>query len=101
EAGTALRSTLVALQAPSGQAAETMAELGIEAYDAQGNFVGLAALAGELQEALSGLTQQERDSALATIFGTFGQRAAIELYKAGTAGVEEYTAAVNDQGAAQ
>ena len=51
-----------------------MEEAGIAAYDAQGNFVGLESLAGQLQTAFSGSTQAVRDQALATIFGP-GRRA--------------------------
>ncbi len=46
EAGTQLNSMLMKLAAPSTEAANTMKELGISAYDAQGHFVGMANFAG-------------------------------------------------------
>lgn len=98
DAGTSLKTMLLRLAAPAGDAAQRMEELGIQAYDAQGNFVGLEALAGQLQTGLSGLTQAERDAALAVIFGSDAIRAANVLYRQGSAGIGEWTAKVNDQG---
>ena len=50
EAGTQLNSMLMKLAAPSAEAANTMKELGISAYDAQGHFVGMANFAGQFAE---------------------------------------------------
>lgn len=100
DAGTSLKTALMMLQAPSGKAADTMAELGIAAYDANGNFVGTTKLAGQLQTALGKLTQEQRNAALATIFGADGMRAANVLYELGEKGVSDYVKAVDDQGAA-
>ena len=75
-----------------------MEELGIQAYDAQGNFVGMASVAEQLKVAFEGKTQAERDSALATIFGSDAIRAASVLYEQGGEGVREWTAKVNDAG---
>ncbi len=100
DAGTSLKTMLLRLQAPAGEAAELMKKLGINAYDANGNFVGTIQLAGQLQRSLGGLTQEQRNSALATIFGADAMRAANVLYELGGDGVRDYVAAVNDQGAA-
>lgn len=100
DAGTSLKTMLMMLQAPSDKAAETMDGLGISAYDAAGNFIGAAQLAGQLQKSLGGLTQEERNTALATIFGADAMRAGNVLYEIGEQGVKRYTDAVNDQGAA-
>lgn len=98
DAGTSLRTMLLRLANPSKESAQTMAELGIAAYDAQGNFVGMANIAGQLQAALKPLPQAQRDAALATIFGSDAIRAANVLYQQGTAGIEKWTDAVDDQG---
>jgi TP901 family phage tail tape measure protein len=100
DGGTSLKTALMMLQAPSEKAANLMKELGINAYDAGGNFVGTARLAGILQERLGGMTQEQRNAALATIFGADAMRAATVLYDVGEQGIRDYTAAVNDQGAA-
>ncbi|GAB3166592.1 hypothetical protein GCM10027059_25770 [Myceligenerans halotolerans] len=98
DAGTSFKTMLQVLSAPSSTAATEMERLGISAYDAQGNFVGLEALAGNLQSALEDLTPQQRNSALATIFGSDAVRAASIIYKQGAEGVREWTGAVDDQG---
>jgi TP901 family phage tail tape measure protein len=67
-----------------------MQELGITAYDTAGHFVGITALAGQLQHKLSGLTQAQRDQALAQIFGSDATRAASVLYNEGAAGIQNY-----------
>lgn len=100
DAGTSLKTALQRLNPTSDKAAALMQELGLTAYDAQGNFVGLQEYAGRLQKGLGGLTEEQRNSALATIFGSDAVRAASVLYKLGADGVDEYVEAVNDQGAA-
>ena len=98
DAGTSLKTALLMLANPSKQAAGTMAELGIKAYDASGHFVGMSALAGNLQAALGGLTQEQRNAALATIFGSDAIRVANILYQQGASGIDEWTQKVNDSG---
>lgn len=98
DAGTSLKTSLIALSSPSATAAKEMERLGISAYDANGNFVGMEALAGNLRTQLSGLTDEQRNSALATIFGSDALRTANVLYSEGAAGIAKWTAAVDDQG---
>jgi TP901 family phage tail tape measure protein len=98
DAGTSLKTMLQALQAPSGKSAELMDELGLKMYDANGNMLGLAEMAGQLQDKLGGLTEEQRNAALAQIFGSDAVRAANVLYREGAAGIEDWTEKVNDQG---
>lgn len=98
DAGTSLKSMLLALANPTKKAQNLMDELGISAYDAQGNFIGLKALAGQLQTQMSGLTQAQRNQALATIFGSDAIRAANVLYNEGADGIAEWTKKVSDSG---
>lgn len=98
EAGTQLNSMLMKLAAPSTEAANTMKELGISAYDAQGHFVGMANFAGQLQKAEKGLTDEQRNQANATIFGSYAIKAANYLYEAGESGVNKWTKAVSESG---
>jgi TP901 family phage tail tape measure protein len=98
EAGTQLNSMLMKLAAPSAEAASTMKELGISAYDAQGHFVGMANFAGQLQKAEKNLTDEQRNQANATIFGSYAIKAANYLYEAGESGVNKWTKAVSESG---
>lgn len=98
EAGTQLNSMLMKLAAPSTEASNTMKELGISAYDAQHHFVGMANFAGQLQKAEKNLTDEQRDQANATIFGSYAIKAANYLYEAGESGVNKWTKAVSESG---
>lgn len=98
DAGTSLKTMFLALANPSSAAAKTMKQLGISAYDAGGNFVGVTKLAGILQTRLAGLTQEQRNAALATIFGSDAIRAASILYDQGAQGIQGWIDKTNDAG---
>ncbi|WP_028702813.1 phage tail tape measure protein [Acidipropionibacterium jensenii] len=100
DAGTSLKSMLQRLSNPTKQASNAMKSIGLNAYNAQGKFVGLSSIAGQLQSGLGKLTQKQRDSALATIFGADAVRAASILYKDGAKGVSGWTKGVGKAGAA-
>lgn len=98
DAGTSFKTMLGALTPNSAAAATAMSELGISAYDSQGKFIGLSEFAGNLKSSLAGLTDEQRNTTLETIFGSDAVRAASVLYEQGSAGVEKWEAAVNDAG---
>lgn len=98
DAGTSLKTMLLKLASPSKEAKTLMEQLGISAYDAQGKFVGLQSLAGQLQNAFAGQSDATRDAAMATIFGTDAIRAANVLYQNGADGIAKWTDAVNESG---
>lgn len=98
QAGTSLRGVLSSLTSPSATAADVMKKYNIQLFDSQGKFIGLAGAAGQLQSKLGGLTEAERAYALGQIFGNQQVTAANILLKGGSAAVEKWTKAVNDQG---
>ena len=98
DAGTSFKSMLQSLSNPSAKARREMDELGISMYDSQGEFIGLAALAGELETAMADLTPEQRNAAMAVIFGSDAVRAANVLYSEGEAGIRDWISAVDDQG---
>ncbi len=98
DAGTSFRTMLLRLANPAAEAQREMDGLGISAYDAQGKFVGMSSLAGQLTAALRPLPQAQRDAALATIFGSDAIRAANVLYTQGAEGIDGWIAAVDDAG---
>ena len=69
EAGNALNAVLINLMSGTGQAGKKMAELGISAFDSEGNFIGLTETLEKVSEAVGSLTEEERNSALAAIGG--------------------------------
>ena len=98
DAGTSFKTMLQRLTPQSEEAQRAMDDLGISAYDSGGNFIGLAAFAGKLQDALKNLTPEQRNSAMATIFGSDAVRAASVLYDKGAAGIQEWIDKVDDSG---
>lgn len=100
DAGTSLKTMLQRLTPQSKEAEQMMQRLGFTAYDSTGKFVGLSELAQRLKTSFGKLTPEARNAAMATIFGSDAVRGATILYELGAKGVNKYTAAVDDQGAA-
>ena len=69
-AGTTLRSALVRMMNPTDEMAEAMEALGITFYDAEGKMKPLSTIIDELQSSTADLTDEQRDSRIATLFGT-------------------------------
>jgi len=67
---TTLRSALRAIT--QEQASRTMAQLGVSLFDVRGNFRDLAPVIFDLEKRLAGVTEQERQAALMSIFGARG-----------------------------
>lgn len=98
DAGTSFRTMLLRMANPTKEVSQLMDSLGFSAYDASGQFIGLAGLAGELETSLAGMTQAQRDQTLAMIFGQDAIRAANILLREGEEGIRNWTTAVDDQG---
>lgn len=98
DAGTSLKTMLQRLSNPTKKSRDEMEKLGISAYDAQGNFVGLSKFAGELKSSMSGLTQEQRNAAMGIIFGSDAVRAANVLYDEGAEGIAKWSDVVSDSG---
>ena len=98
DAGTSFRAMLLRLANPTGEAADLMNELGLQFYDAQGQFIGMEGVAAQLTEQMGSLSQEERNAALASLFGQDAIRAASILYDQGAEKVREWEAAVDDSG---
>jgi TP901 family phage tail tape measure protein len=100
DGATSLKTALQRLQNPTKEASAMLEQLGIEVYDQNGHFVDAVGLAGQLQARLGHLSEAERNSAFGVIFGSDAIRAANVLYATGSVGIERYTKAVDQNGAA-
>ncbi len=98
DSGTSLKTMLQRLTPQSAEAQAQFDDLGISAYDAQGNFVGLANFAGQLRDKMKGLTPEARNAAMGVMFGSDAVRGANVLYTEGADGIQKWIDAVNDQG---
>lgn len=101
DAGTSLKTMLMNLTPQTKAAADQMAALGLKFTDAQGKFIPIRDVAEQLRTKLAGLSDSQKQNALQTMFGTDAYRAAAILMNEGAAGVDKYSAATNDLGAAQ
>jgi TP901 family phage tail tape measure protein len=70
QAGTTLRGALTRMMNPTDAMADAMEELGVTFYDSEGKMKSLSTIIDELQTATAGLTEEQRDNKIATIFGT-------------------------------
>ena len=101
DAGTSLKTMLMALTPKSKEAAQAMAALGLNAYDAEGKMKSTRDIIGMYSEKLAKMTDEQRDQTLQTIFGSDAMRAASILIRGGTAEYDKMAASVTKAGAAQ
>lgn len=100
DAGTALKNALMRLMNPTKKAAGEMANLGFAAYDATGQMKPLPVLIRDLNTAMAGMTDEERNAFLGTVFLSDGMKAMIPLLELGESGFMGLKGAVTEQGAA-
>lgn len=101
DAGTALKNAFTRLMAPTDDAAKLMDRLNLRFYDSQGTMLPLADIIGVLNTKLGGMTDEQRNAALVTLFLNDGMKAMIPLLDIGKDGFLEMKDAVNQAGAAQ
>lgn len=101
DAGTSFKTFLTTLTGKSAKAGALIDQLGMEFYDASGNMKSMADIAQELQDGLSGLSDEAKTSKMTEIFGTDAMRTAIGLARAGKQGFEEFQKQIGDVSAAE
>ncbi|MEI2356054.1 phage tail tape measure protein [Mesobacillus zeae] len=108
DAGTSLKTMLQNLQPRTKEQIALFKELGLMTrdgqnafYDLNGEIKGMDDIAGVLQTALKGMTDQQRAFALETIFGSDAVRAGNILYKEGAQGINEMWDAMSKVTAAE
>jgi TP901 family phage tail tape measure protein len=100
EAGTNLKTTLLRLLAPTKEAKTVMDQLGISIYDTNGNVLGAVDIVRELEDGLAQLSIEERNAAMAVLFGQEAIAGANILLAEGAAGISNYIDKVSEQGVA-
>ena len=102
QAGTSLRGALSRIAKPTEIMQETMEKLGISFYDAEGNMLSLKDQIAVLEEAFVGLSQEQRNQALVTLYGQESLSGMLALIEAGPEGIDELTSSLtNSTGAAE
>ncbi|AVP64115.1 phage tail tape measure protein [Clostridium botulinum] len=102
QSGTALRASLTNLAHPSKQMAEEMDRLGISLTDSNGKVKEGKALYDELRQKFSGLTDAQKTSSAATIFGKEAMSGMLAIINASDADYKKlYENLSNCDGAAE
>jgi len=100
-AGTTLGRVITELSNPRNDAAAGMIhDLGINVFNAAGEFNSFRDILGDMEQGLKGMTAEQRTQSLATIFGGDAIKAVLPLLNAGVAGFDELKAAVQEEGSA-
>ena len=101
QAGTTLRGALSRIARPTKAVTKSMEELGISFYDANGNMIPLTDQIGQLKSATAGLTQEERNRHLVTLYGQESLSGMLALLDAGPEKLDKMTQSlINSDGAA-
>ena len=99
-AGTALNTAITRLANPTSEASILMEQLGIDAFDAQGKFIGFPAMFDNLAVSMQGLTMEQKAAHLATIFGLEAMDAMALAAMNGGDAIRELTIGQKDYGIA-
>ena len=100
DAGTLLKSSLLAITDQSKPAQGAVEELGLTLYDMENKFVGLPSLFEQLSVAQKNMTDEQFHAATATLFGSDAIRQAMVAAEQGGEGFEKLKAAVVREGQA-
>ena len=100
-AGTSLNRMLLGLAGSTPKAAAAIKDYGLNFYDANGQVKPMIEIIGQLDEKLGGLNDKQRATALKSIFGVEGMRAANILLEQGAKGYDKLGQAVGKAGVAQ
>lgn len=75
-------------------------EMGVAAFDARGQFVGMGSVIAQLHPRFAQMTEQQQLATAATLFGAGAARQMTAVIQAGPAAYQKATASVNQLGAA-
>ncbi|MDJ0383200.1 phage tail tape measure protein [Streptomyces sp. G-G2] len=100
KAGTSLRGIFTNLAAPTKRMKEGLAELGIEAWDTQGNFKGLRTVVEGFEKAQHRLSQQDFTASLSKVVGKPALAGAMALAHQGVESFDQMRTAIGRTGAA-
>lgn len=95
-AGTALKTALANMAAPTDNMAEAMKKYGISLTDSQGNMKTLKGVLDNLRSSLGGLSEAEQTAAASTIFGKEAMAGMLSIINASEADYNKLTEAVNN-----
>lgn len=101
DAGTSFKTFMMRLNPVQKKQKELMNELNLSFFNQHGHLVGLTEVSKRLRGALGEMTQEQRNQALQTIFGSDAQRAANIVFREGPKGMAKYIKATEKRGTAE
>ena len=101
DAGTSLKTMMNRLVAPTKKAKDLMDELGLSVYNQAGAVRPMPALIDQMNRATKGMSEEQRNAALYTIFGSDAIRAATIVMGEGSKGFLNYRDSITKGGEAQ
>lgn len=101
EAGTALKSMLTNMMSNTNAVKDAWRDLGVSLYDSEGAMRALPDVIGDLETAMAGMTEQQRNQYIQTLAGTYGMKALQTLLAEGKSGWDDMTASIEDAATAQ
>lgn len=93
QAGTSLRGALSRLSKPTKDMSEAMDELGISFYDSNGKMKSLTEQVGMLRQATEGMTDEQKNNYLVTLYGQEALSGMLALINEGEGSLGELTEA--------
>lgn len=90
EAATAMSRAMADLYTPTDAAAKKLAELGVKVYEDSGEARDFNNVVDDLNKAMSGMTDEQRKAAEATIFTSYGMKAFDKMCVSSTEKVHEF-----------
>lgn len=93
QAGTTLRGALSRLSKPTDDMQQAMDELGIAFYDSEGKMLSLADQVGMLKSAMEGMTDEQKNNYLVTLYGQEALSGMLALINEGPDSLASLTAA--------
>lgn len=95
EAGVHLRNIMTNLSAPTAAAQKALSKMNIVTKDAAGNMLPLPKIIGQMEKAMAGMGDIEKNANLYAIFGKQNIAAVTALLNTGQGKLEEYTDAAS------
>ena len=96
EASTALNRAMADLYTPTDDASKALDQLGVSAYETNGEAKDFNDLVDELNGSLQGMTAEQKNNALATIFTTQGLQAFNKMTASSDATVQKFWKGIQD-----
>ena len=100
EAGTALNAILARMYGSNTQVADAMASLGVSTYDTTGKAKPLSQVMGEINKAMNGMTEEQKNLYMSQIAGTNHLSKFASMMTVATEDADEFTTSLLNCGGA-